>query len=80
MIGLAAIWLAFAPANLGGQVSYVLVNGISMEPGFHTGDLAIMRLATNYQVGDIVAYADAQMNANVIHRIIGIEGDLLYSR
>ncbi len=53
----------------------MLVNGISMEPGFHTGDLAIMRLATNYQVGDIVAYADAQMNANVIHRIIGIEGD-----
>ncbi len=75
IIGLAAIWLAFAPLKLGGQVSYVMVNGISMEPGFHTGDLAVMRQAADYQVGDIVAYGDAQMNANVIHRIIGMEGD-----
>ena len=74
-IGLAAIWLAFAPLKLGGRVSYVMVNGISMEPGFHTGDPAIMRQAANYQVGDIVAYADAQMHANVIHRIIGVEED-----
>ena len=40
---LAAIWIAFAPAQLGGQVSYVLVNGTSMEPGFHTGDLVLVR-------------------------------------
>jgi len=73
LAGLAAIWMAFAPLKLGGEVSYVMVNGISMEPGFHTGDLAIMRQAAAYQVGDIVAYTDAQMNANVIHRIIGTE-------
>ena len=65
----------FCPLNLGGQVSYVMVNGISMEPGFHTGDLAIMRQAADYQVGDIVTYRNAHLNANVIHRIIGVEGD-----
>jgi signal peptidase I len=71
----AAIWLAFAPAQLGGQVTYVLVNGISMEPGFHTGDLALMRPAASYQVGDIVAYHDAIMNAEIIHRIFGMDQD-----
>ena len=75
VMGLAAIWLAFAPLKLGGQVSYVMVNGNSMEPGFHKGDLAIMRQAAVYQVGDIVTYRNAEMNANVIHRIIGVEGD-----
>ncbi len=75
VIGLAAIWLAFAPVKLGGQVSYMMVDGNSMEPGFHKGDLAIIRQASIYQVGDIVTYHDGQMNANVIHRIIRVEGD-----
>ncbi|MDR3576079.1 MAG: signal peptidase I [Anaerolineaceae bacterium] len=73
--GLAAIWITFAPAKLGGQVSYVLVNGTSMEPGFHTGDLVIVRQASEYKVGDIVTYHDADMNANIIHRIVGTEQD-----
>jgi signal peptidase I len=73
--GLAAIWIAFAPAKLGGQVSYVLVNGISMEPNYHTGDLVIVRPAPAYQVGDVVTYHDAEMNANVIHRIIQVVGE-----
>lgn len=70
LVGLAAIWIAFAPARIGGQVSYIMVNGISMEPGFHTGDLVLVRAATPYQVGDVVTYRDAEMGAYVIHRII----------
>jgi signal peptidase I len=73
--GLVAIWIAFAPVNLGGQISYVLVNGTSMEPGFHPGDLAIVRLADDYQVGDVVTYRNAEIGANVIHRIIAIDQD-----
>ena len=72
---LVAIWIAFAPTNLGGQVSYVLVNGISMEPGYHRGDLVIVRQAAQYQPGDVVTYHDPEMGANVIHRIIAIQGD-----
>ena len=66
------IWLMFAPVKLGGQATYVIVDGTSMEPNFHLGDLAIVREASSYQVGDIVTYHDAQLNANVIHRIIGV--------
>jgi signal peptidase I len=74
--GLAAIWFAFAPLNIGGQTSYVVVNGISMEPGFHRGDVVIMREASTYQIGDVVTYHNAEMGgAFVIHRIIGMEQD-----
>jgi signal peptidase I len=67
------IWIAFAPVKIGGQASYVMVNGISMEPSYHTGDLVIVRKEQTYQIGDIVTYRDAEMGAYVIHRIIGIE-------
>jgi signal peptidase I len=72
---LVAIWVAFAPTRLGGKVTYVIVNGISMEPGYHLGDLTIMRKAATYQVGDVVTYRDAEMNAYVIHRIIKVDQD-----
>jgi signal peptidase I len=72
-MGLVVVWFAFAPAKLGGQAAYVMVNGISMEPGYHTGDLVIVRKAQAYQVGDVVTYRDAEMGAFVIHRIIRIE-------
>ena len=73
--GLAAIWMAFAPLKIGGDASYVMINGNSMEPGFHKGDLAIVKTASSYEVGDIVTYHDAQLGAFVIHRIIGTQQD-----
>jgi len=73
LAGLAAIWIAFAPVKMGGHAFYVMVNGLSMEPNYHTGDLVIVRQAETYQVGDVVTYRDAEMNAYVIHRIIGSE-------
>jgi signal peptidase I len=72
-VSLVAVWIAFAPARLGGRVAYVIVNGISMEPRYHLGDLTIMRKAATYQVGDVVTYRDSEMNAYVIHRIIGVD-------
>ena len=63
VVSLVALWMAFAPASLGGKVSYVVVNGISMEPGYHLGDLTIMHRATGYQIGDVVTYRDADMQA-----------------
>lgn len=73
LAGLVVIWVAFAPAKVGGQSSYIMVNGISMEPNYHTGDLVIVRTAETYQVGDVVAYRDAEMGQYVIHRIISIQ-------
>ncbi len=71
---LGAAWISFAPIQFGGQAAYVIVNGISMEPGFHRGDLAILRQATDYEIGDIVTYRHPQIGP-IIHRIIAIDGD-----
>src|SRR5262245_21574139 len=75
LVVLVAIWVAFAPTMIGGWASYVIVNGNSMEPGFHRGDLVIVRTGSTYSVGDIVIYHNAEVNAFVIHRIIAIEQD-----
>ena len=52
---LAAVWF-FWPSALGGGTTYVTTHGISMEPRLPTGDLAILRPADSYSVGDVVAY------------------------
>jgi signal peptidase I len=75
VVSLAAVWIVFAPAQIGGQAAYVMVNGISMEPGIHKGDLVIVRTAPAYNVGEIITYRDSRMGAYVIHRIIGMEQD-----
>ena len=66
-----AIW----PVRLGGATSYIIIKGTSMEPKFHTGDLAVLRAQDSYRTGDIVAYRIPHGNAGgghlVIHRIIG---------
>ena len=69
---LAAAWL-FLPAGLGGSTTYVSTFGTSMEPGFTAGDLAILRPASGYAVGDVVAYRSASLDTTVMHRIV--DGD-----
>lgn len=69
----ALAWLALAPPQLGGQTSYVIVNGNSMEPGMHRGDLAIVRQSSSYEPGDVVTYRHPQIGP-VIHRIIDRDG------
>ncbi|MCH8920200.1 MAG: S24 family peptidase, partial [Chloroflexi bacterium] len=44
------------PTSLGGDVSYVMVRGVSMEPTLHPGELAVMRTQDGYKPGDVVAY------------------------
>jgi signal peptidase I len=68
------IWVVFAPTRLGGQNEYIFINGNSMEPAIQTGDLIVVKRARNYQVGDAVAYNNADINQVVFHRIIGREG------
>ena len=40
-----AAWLLLAPTQIGGETSYVTTSGISMQPRFHSGDLAVVRPA-----------------------------------
>jgi signal peptidase I len=70
-----AAWLVLAPTQIGGETSYVTTSGISMAPRFHTGDLAVVRPAKHYKVGDIVAYRSTMLHTVVLHRIIAVKGD-----
>jgi signal peptidase I len=70
---LAGLWLAW-PSTLGGRTTYVVTHGISMQPRFHTGDLALVRPAADYRVGDVVAYRSATLHTTVLHRIVGRDG------
>jgi signal peptidase len=66
------------PMNLGGPVSYLVIRGDSMLPAYETGDLVIVRAATSYAVGDVVAYRvpEGELGAGrlVLHRIVGGDG------
>ncbi len=74
MMALGLTWFLFAPIQLGGKVAMIIVNGNSMEPVYYRGDLVLIRVASSYQIGDIVTYRHPQIGL-VIHRIIGHEGE-----
>jgi len=61
------------PAALGGSTSYLGTQGVSMQPLFHTGDLAVLRTADHYSVGDVVGYHSTSLNTTVLHRIVSAE-------
>jgi signal peptidase I len=71
----AVAWLIAGPAQLGGATTYVTTHGISMQPRLHTGDLALVRPAAQYRVGDVVAYRSDVLRSVVLHRIIARDGD-----
>ena len=74
-LGLVALlWFGFAPSALGGSTTYVVTDGVSMEPRFHSGDLALVRGEGDYRVGQIVAYHNRQLGTVVLHRIIARDG------
>jgi signal peptidase I len=72
LVGL--LWFLFAPTALGGSSTYVVTDGVSMEPRFHSGDLALVRGEGDYRVGQIVAYHNRQLGTVVLHRVIAREG------
>jgi signal peptidase I len=56
-----------------GKPLLVTTHGISMEPRFHTGDLAVLLPADSYHVGDVVAYRSSALKTVVMHRIVKID-------
>lgn len=61
------------PPFLGGNVTYVMVAGHSMEPTMYTGDLALAWQQDSYAVGDVVTFR-VEEGGMVIHRVIGGNG------
>jgi signal peptidase len=66
----AVLW----PTSLGGTIAYVAVNGDSMLPSVHPGDLVVTRAQGGYRVGDVIVYVvprgDIAQGRRVVHRII----------
>jgi signal peptidase I len=75
---LAAVLIWVAPPQLGGSTTYSSTVGTSMEPMFHKGDLALVRPASSYAVGDIVLYQSPILHRPVLHRILVIQDGLYY--
>ncbi len=74
---LLVLTAAFAlPAKWGGQMSYLNLEGVSMQPLLHSKDLAIVRQSSTYKVGDIAAYKPVGSHgAFYLHRITKISSD-----
>jgi signal peptidase I len=66
--------VAYAPTNLGGHTTYVSTYGTSMLPRFHAGDLAVVKPASRYRVGDVVAYRSTVLDDKIVlHRIVAAD-------
>lgn len=74
MIGVLAF--SFWPARFGGDTTFVVVSGESMEPRLHDRDFVVVRAADDYDVGDVVAFripaGHAAAGSLVIHRIVDV--------
>lgn len=72
-VALAALWLGFAPTQIGGPIVYTSTVGNSMEPLLHKGDLALVRPSGSYKAGDIVLYESPVLHRPVLHRILAVD-------
>lgn len=71
MAAIALMAAIGAWAILSGRISYVVTDGVSMNPVYYQGDLVFVLKADSYHVGEIVAYHGAVAGQKVLHRIIG---------
>lgn len=73
--GVAAWVVLLRPGFLGGDTTYVIVSGTSMEPALRAGDLVLARRHAAYGVGDVIVYGvrpeGATTDKLVIHRVVG---------
>ena len=71
---LVSVWWYVWPTSLAGHTTFTVVQGQSMEPEMHFGDLVYARSSAQYRPGDIVVYRipDGQPGEGqlVIHRVI----------
>ena len=76
VLGLLVVWfLLLGPTAFGGPAGYIEVSGHSMDGTYKTGDLILTRDQDTYAKGDIVTFKVYDGAGQVIHRIIGGNGE-----
>src|ERR1700712_1072388 len=61
-------------ADMTERVSYVVTDGVSMNPVYYQGDLVFVVKTDSYHVGQIAAYHGSSPGLKVLHRIISGDG------
>jgi signal peptidase I len=80
VLGLLGAWFVLlGPTAFGGPAGYIEVSGHSMDGTYRTGDLILTRAQDNYAKGDIVTFKVNNGAGQVIHRIIGGDGETGYT-
>jgi signal peptidase len=73
MLVVVVAFLAW-PAQLGGNLSLIVVSGHSMDGTYHSGDLLLAQPQRSYDVGDIIVYkipkGEPASGLRVVHRVI----------
>lgn len=73
-----AAWFLW-PASLGGSNRFIVVEGQSMEPTFHLGDLVLLHVGTTPRIGNVIVFriphGEPAAGLLIIHRIIGSRAD-----
>lgn len=76
---IAAAFVVFWPASLGGNTRLIVVEGHSMEPTYHFGDLVVARRDDQPRIGEVIVYrvprGEAAAGMLVIHRVKSIRPD-----
>ena len=79
VLGLAIVALTILlwPARFGGATTLLVVEGDSMHPTLHHGDVVVARERGHYAVGDVVVFYIhvGDSRTRVMHRIVDIAGD-----
>lgn len=80
LIGLTAWYLW--PASLGGSAQFIVVQGDSMEPRYHVGDVVMVKSHDHPHVGDVIVFSvpDGEPGEGmlVVHRVHSIRPDGSY--
>jgi signal peptidase I len=75
VVAMLAVVVLLLPASLGGRIGLSIVDGTSMVPTYHSGDLVVTERFTTPTRGDVIVYrvpdGQAGAGAHVIHRIVG---------
>jgi signal peptidase len=80
LIGLTAWYLW--PASLGGSTRFIVVQGESMEPRYHIGDVVMVKANDHPHIGDIIVFSVPEGEPGegmlVVHRVHSVRPDGTY--